>query len=256
MFRQRQGQGQGQRQRQGQNQQPQQRQNQGRQPYPPRGAGQPVQVNYVAAPRGPFDPGLYGNATQTNLSLNAQNAIRQENRLRQRNGGRTLSNSEQLGIALEVDGGVPNPRNAGFRTQTHHVVESSNEQVQDVFRNLGMNSNAAFNGVQLPEVATDGTGNATTHLGSHVQGYTEAVTEAVMRSLDRVPNNLPPRQYRREAQRVIVEQVGRVRGVLLTDQVPLNARNDPNYNPNTGRSYTVHEIFEERGLFQPPQPPQ
>lgn len=256
MLRQRQGQGQGQRQRQGQNQQPQQRQNQGPQPHQPQAAGRAAQVNYAAAPPGPFAPGIYANATQTNLSLNAQNAIRQEDQRRQRNGGRALSNSGQLSIALNVDGGVPNPRNAGVRTQAHHIGPSGDGVIQDIYRNLGMNPNATFNGVRLPERETDDTGDATVHYGSHTAESTAAFNEGIFRALDRVPNNLPPRQYQREAQRVVVEQVGRTRNVLLTRQVPLNGRNDAEWNPATGRPYTAREIYEEEGLYGPPQPPQ
>lgn len=137
--------------------------------------------------------------------------------------------------------------------QLHHMGETGNDLFQDVCRDLGMNPDAPFNTVYLPEQETDETGDATVHRGSHVQDYTDSVNEGVIRAIEGVPDGLPPGPYRQAVEQAVVDEMGGIRRVLLTRQVPLNARNDPEWDGETEGRAAVHGIFEREGLFGPPQ---
>ena len=201
---------------------------------------------------GAFDPQRYANANQTAFSLEAQEAVRREERRRAREGEHPLSHSERGRIGMAVDGGVPAPA-LDVDVQLHHGGETGNSLFQDICRNLRLDPDAPFNTMYLPEQETDETGEATVHDGSHVQDYTDSVDEAVIRAIERVPDDLAPRPYRRAVEQAVVEEVGEIRRVMLTRQVPLNARNDPEWDGETEERATVPEIFEREGLFGPPQ---
>lgn len=197
---------------------------------------------------GPFDTQLYANANRTSLSPAALAAIQQE----EQRLGRPLGHSERGRIAMEVDGGVPAPV-LDVGVQLHHAGETGDGLFQDVCRNLGMDPDAPFNTVYLPEQETDETGDATVHRGSHVQDYMDSVDEAVIRAIEGVPGGLPPGPYQQAVEQAVVGEMGEIRRVLLTNQVPLNARNDPEWDEETEGRATVHGIFEREGLFGAPQ---
>lgn len=201
---------------------------------------------------GPFDPQTYQNATQTHFSLGAQDTVQREERRRARRGERPLSHSERGRIAMEMDAGVSDSRWDGS-FQLHHIGETGNEVFQSICGELGLDSDAPFNTVYLPEQETDETEEATVHRGSHVQDYKDSVNEALMWGIDQVPDGLPPRIRRGRVEQAVVDTVGKIRRVILTNQLPLNARNDAMWSEDTEDRITVREIFEREGLLRPPE---
>lgn len=200
----------------------------------------------------PFDPQTYQNATQTYLSLEAQEAVHREELSRARKGERPLSHSERGRIAMKIDAGVSDSRWDGS-FQLHHIGETGNEVFQGICGELGLDSDATFNTVYLPEQETDETREATVHMGSHVQDYTDSVNEALMWGIDQVPGDLPPRIRKSRVEQAVVDTVGKIRRVILTNQLPLNARNDAMWSGDTEDRITVRQIFEREGLLRPPQ---
>ncbi len=170
-------------------------------------------------------------------------------------------NSDILRASLVDDNGVPDSNSdySGIVNQAHHIVEvNNNEEGGGILEAVGIDINSAANGVLLPQFAvySNGeddsydTGNASIHNGSHRDEYRECVTRALHKAINDLENSavgveLEIQDYRNAVLRVLAE----IRRVLLEKNVPLNHREDPNYNDNTDEGETITEIFQDEGLI-------
>lgn len=218
-----------------------QRQDQGQRPGWPQGGGHRVRQQPWTggqAPVNPFSTANYGGASGTFITLNALNMA--DNIAGAQ--GRNVQNSDILRASLRGSGA----REPEVRNQAHHIVESSNEEGLCILRNYGINPNSDANGVLLPTAQPNGSPDLTTHLGSHVREYRECVNSALTKAV----NSVTGRDFVAK-QQAIVECLGAIRNILLTEVLPLNSRVDADYNPATGRGMTITDIFVNWGLIDP-----
>lgn len=207
----------------------------------PRQAAVPGTVGGVVQRYGPFDPENYKDATSTQIS----DEVRREIQERVRQLSRPLSNSEVLRLALTIDGQVQEPEDDN---QAHHIVETSDGRAQDLLDELEIDSNAAINGVFLPQTETDSTGNATPHYGSHTKEYADCVYRALCIARDNAEPDIGETDV--EAQRnAVIDRLQRIRIVLLENVLPLNAGDDVEYSPENDGPITMEQIFEREHLF-------
>ena len=218
-----------------------QRQDQGQRPGWPQGGGHRVRQQPWTggqAPVNPFSTANYGGASGTFITLNALNMA--DNIAGAQ--GRNVQNSDILRASLRGSGA----REPEVRNQAHHIVESSNEEGLCILRNYGINPNSDANGVLLPTAQPNGSPDLTTHLGSHVREYRECVNRALTKAV----NSVAGRDFVAK-QQAIVECLGAIRNILLTEVLPLNSRVDADYNPDTDSGMTVKDIFGRKRLIDP-----
>lgn len=216
-----------------------QRQDQGQRPGWPQGGGHRVRQQPWTggqAPVNPFSTANYGGASGTFITLNALNMA--DNIAGAQ--GRNVQNSDILRASLRGSGA----REPEVRNQAHHIVESSNEEGLCILRNYGINPNSDANGVLLPTAQPDGNPDLTTHLGSHVREYRECVNRALTKAV----NSVAGRDFVVK-QQAIVECLGAIRNILLTEVLPLNSGVDADYNPDTDSEMTIEDIFLSQGLI-------
>lgn len=216
-----------------------QRQDQGQRPGWPQGGGHRVRQQPWTggqAPVNPFSTANYGGASGTFITLNALNMA--DNIAGAQ--GRNVQNSDILRASL-IESGAREPE---VRNQAHHIVESSNEEGLCILRNYGINPNSDANGVLLPTAQPDGNPDLTTHLGSHVREYRECVNRALTKAV----NSVAGRDFVVK-QQAIVECLGAIRNILLTEVLPLNSGVDADYNPDTDSEMTITDIFVNWGLI-------
>lgn len=180
-----------------------------------------------------FKPHNYASAYHAEISYWANALIQQE----QIEKGRPLSPSEILRITLVEDGQVIDPQENGISNQAHHIVETSNQYGQQILKNLKIDPNSSVNGVFLPDIETDETGDATTHLGRHAREYTECVNYSLDTAIQRAA------QIRVRKRQAVINRLCQIRNVLLTKFVPLNKSSDATYGE------TIYSIFQRNGLF-------
>lgn len=153
---------------------------------------------------------------------------------------RAVRNSDILRASL-IESGAREPE---VRNQAHHIVESSNEEGQRILRECDIEPNSAVNGVFLPTAQPNGSPDLTTHLGSHVREYRECVNRALTKAVNSVAGRDPIVK-----QQAIVECLGAIRNILLTEVLPLNSGVDADYNPDTDSEMTIEDIFLSQGLI-------
>lgn len=184
----------------------------------------------------PFDPANYANANGILVTVNALNMA--DNIAGAQ--GRYVQNSDILRASL-LESGVPEPN---VENQAHHIVESSNEVGLRILRSYDINPNSDANGVLLPTAQPNGSPDLTTHLGSHVREYRECVNRALTKAVNSVAGRDPIVK-----QQAIVECLGAIRNILLTEVLPLNSGVDADYNPDTDSEMTIEDIFLSQGLI-------
>jgi len=172
--------------------------------------------------------------------------------------------SRVLRASLVEDAGVrdSNQIRFGIRNQAHHIVEArNNPEGKGILEAVGIDINSAANGVLLPEaeVIDDGngwdTGRATVHRGAHASAYGKCVTRALHRATGKTAAELQdiagqnhPRiiaEYRRRT----LDVLARIRRMLLTEHVPLNANVDADWDLAGRRPRRIRAIFHDHGLI-------
>lgn len=175
--------------------------------------------------------------------------------------------------------GVPDS-NIGFNpipNQAHHIVEAagggaSGLAARALLVAAGIDIDSSCNGVLLPSVHHDDTGDATIHLGGHKQEYADCVNASLSRAINAAipavrapaPGAIWPavatNAYARLhpglvggprsvwLQGVIVGRLNAIRTMLLTENVPINQGVDGDWNPLTGAPITITEVFANNGL--------
>jgi len=159
--------------------------------------------------------------------------------------------SRVLRASLVGDLQIPDSRDDDIANQAHHIVEARNNPAgRRILEDVGININSAANGVLLPEVEVidDGygwdTGRATVHRGAHVAAYGDCVTRALRTAMRREnPRTLFQRR------RTILRTLARIRRMLLTEHVPLNANVDADWDPVGRGPRRIRAIFHDHGLI-------
>ena len=218
-----------------------QRQDQGQRPGWPQGGGHRVRQQPWTGGQAPVNPFSTANYTPLNGTFVTAGAVDRA-RAYAANQRRAVRNSDILRASLRGSGA----REPEVRNQAHHIVESSNEEGLCILRNYGINPNSDANGVLLPTAQPDGNPDLTTHLGSHVREYRECVNRALTKAV----NSVAGRDFVAK-QQAIVECLGAIRNILLTEVLPLNSRVDADYNPDTDSGMTVKDIFVRWRLIDP-----
>lgn len=161
------------------------------------------------------------------------------------------SDSRILRASVVEDNGVPDSRIEGssrgidytIANQAHHIVETSNRIGRRILANAGINHNSAANGVLLPEVEGDGTGNAAIHKGSHLGAYRVCVNRALSHA---IRGQMEHSDAYKESVLVVLD---RIRRILLNKNVAINKRGDPDYKNGRPGYRSIRDIFHDEGLF-------
>ena len=129
--------------------------------------------------------------------------------------------------------------------QAHHIVESHGGDGigREILRKADIDINSAANGVLLPMADGDGTGNATVHNGSHNNEYSHCVNRALQKAV------ADKEQGRLKYTKAVIETLSKIRVLLLTQNLALNARGDADYDVVTQNGMSITEIFRGKGLI-------
>lgn len=148
-----------------------------------------------------------------------------------------------------VGAGVPDPT-AVVANQAHHIVERNDPNAgmaRAYLAALGIDLDAAANGVFLPSERSDYAGTAAIHLGAHVPEYAELVNEALTQAINATGiwagrvlgmGHWPPLTVAEwgTVRAAILACLAQIRAVLLMGGSSLNRgeRTDSAWEPNPG----------------------
>jgi A nuclease family of the HNH/ENDO VII superfamily with conserved AHH/Domain of unknown function (DUF4157) len=198
---------------------------------------------FVQMVHGSFDPANYVGVSHQVDPINRLLALL-----------RNTGNSGLLRLELQ-DAGVPDAAPGDPDNQAHHIVEVNDPNAQrsrTLLQMAGIDINSSINGVFLPVVQSDDSGDATVHRGSHVAEYAQAVENTLINAINNDPyfanngvtatqllqhylNVGPlPALHRQALRDALIVALANIRELLLTQHVPINrGKNvDPDYDPN------------------------
>ncbi len=206
-------------------------------------------------------PANYAGAAGTTLGIAAANM---------RAHGEPHSNV--LRASLVNDSGVVDPMTVGIDNQAHHIVEANDPAAADsrlLLQGANIDIDSPINGVLLPTSETDDTGNATIHRGGHREAYAFCIHRSLTHAINSAPGLLPPMNstYAKDNARnlaaggllwgprslwlrgVLINRLGQIRTVLLSNMVPINNSVDAEFIANSQGAISIYSIFKNAGII-------